>query len=338
MGLALFTALASTTGLAARGVTFASPQAAFEQGMGALRAGRLDIALPALEHAAGKGLFLAEFYLARVFADSTSPQVDHAKAYVIYQRLADEHADIDPDDDQRAPFVAKAFTALAGYLRHGLPEIGLKPDTARAAEYLHHAATFFNDQDAQFELAKLYLKGDGVPVDTKRAVHWLSVLTEMGHAGAQAFLADLYWQGKYVDRNPRRAYALVTVAVENAPAHERIWIEDIHQYIYCGVAEGARKEAEPLITFWRSRYGRPAAVVIDRFGLGRLQHGPVRTCSNGEPVQVASPGADKQMNDGTNELAKSPLKSAESTSSIAQGNIAGFSLREAGEVVPERSN
>ena len=28
------------------------------------------------------------------------------------------------------------------------------PDQARAVEYLHNAATFFSDEDAQFELAK----------------------------------------------------------------------------------------------------------------------------------------------------------------------------------------
>lgn len=331
-------ALASTTGWAARNATFASPEAAFEQGMGALRAGRADVALPALEHAAGKGFFLAEFYLARLFGDSTGPQVDHAKAYVIYQRLADEYADIDPDDDQRAPFVAKAFTALAGYLRSGITEIGLKPDPSRAAEYLHHAATFFNDHDAQFELAKLYLKGEGVAVDTKRAMHWLSVLTEMGHAGAQAFLADLYWQGKYVDRDPKRAYALVTVAVENAPSHERIWIEDIHQYIYCGVPESVRTEAQPLITVWRTRYGRPSAVV-DRFGFGRLQRGPVRTCSNGEPVHIAAPGLSIQANNTKgDEVATSALPVEKSSPSVVQGSsMAGFRLREAGEVVTDPS-
>ncbi len=300
--------------------------------MGALRAGRLDVALPALEHAAGKGVFLAEFYLARLFADTTGPHADPAKAYVIFQRLADEHADIDPDDDQRAPFVAKAFTALAGYLRHGIPEISLKSDPARAAEYLHHAATFFNDQDAQFELAKLYLKGEGVPADTKKAMHWLAVLTELGHASAQAFLADLYWQGKHVDRNPMRAYALVTVAAENAPAHERIWIEDIHQYIYCGVAADVRKGAETLISSWRNRYGRPPAVVIDRFGLGRLQRGPVRTCSNGETVHIAGQRHEEQPVSAPTNVATSALRS-ESAPNVAQGNVAGFSLREAGDAV-----
>src|SRR5690606_33616116 len=80
VGLALVAVLASASGAAVRGETFKSPEAAFEQAMAALRAGRVDRALPALEYAAGKGMFLAEFYLARVFADTRGPYTDHAKA------------------------------------------------------------------------------------------------------------------------------------------------------------------------------------------------------------------------------------------------------------------
>ncbi len=293
--------------------------------MGALKAGRIETALPALEHAAGKGLFLAEFYLARVFADNLGPVTDHAKAYMLYQRIADENADIDPDYDQRAPFVAKAFTALAGYLRQGLPEIGLRPSPHRAAEYLHHAATFFNDPDAQFELAKLYLNGDDVPENAKQAMHWLSVLTEKGHAGAQAFLADLYWRGKHVPPDRRRALALITVALEHAPAHERIWIEDIHQNIFCGSTEDTRKDADGLVTSWRLKYGGRPAISIDRHGLTPLQFGAVRTCSNGEPVQ-----ASRSARSG---ISTSALRKQE-PSAVMQGNTVGFGYRDAGQTQP----
>ncbi len=339
MGLALVAVLASASGAAARQGTFNSPEAAFEQAMGALRAGRLDRALPALEYAAGKGMFLAEFYLARVFADTMGPYTDHAKAYMLYQRLADQYADIDPDDDHRAPFVAKSFTALAGYLVRGVPEINIKPNPERAAEYLHHAATFFNDQDAQFELAKFYLQKEEDPVETRQALHWLSVLTERGHAGAQAFLADLYWRGKFVDKSPLRAYALVTVAVENAPAHERIWIEDIHQNIYCGLPETDRENARGLIEFWRKQYGR--APIMDRYGFSRLQVGPVRTCSNGEIVRAPGQALGVQASGSrTTEVATSALKSTETSvppaaPAVAQGSADGFGMHEAGAIVSE---
>ena len=118
----LVAALIAAAGTAsAGGVKYASPQAAFEQGLGAYKSGYYEIAIPALEEAAAKGAelnkFFAEFYLARIYSDNASAVTDHAKAYELFQKLADDNADVDPDDGQRAPFVAKALTALAGYLR-----------------------------------------------------------------------------------------------------------------------------------------------------------------------------------------------------------------------------
>src|SRR6185436_12963520 len=99
------------------GVKYASPQAAFEQGLGAYKSGYYEIAIPALEEAAKSGpelnRFFAEFYLARIYSDNSSALTNHAKAYELFQKLATENADADPEDGRRAPFVAKALTALA---------------------------------------------------------------------------------------------------------------------------------------------------------------------------------------------------------------------------------
>ena len=263
---------------------FKSAEAAYEQGMGAWKSGFIEHAVPALKYAAEHDMFLAQFYLARIYADSSTPYTDHAAAYRLYQKIGTEFADIDPDDDHRAPFVAKALTALAGYVREGLAEIDLKPNPAQAVEILRHAAQVFNHEDAQFELAKLFLKGEGVAADPRTAMHWLSVLTQRGHAGAQAFLADIYWRGRYnVARDQLRAFALITVAVENASDTERIWIEDIYQNIFCGASAGTRNQAQGMVADWRKKYGR-TVVSNERFGLGMLPPRADRSCSNGEAV------------------------------------------------------
>jgi len=207
---------------------YRSAQDALDQGIGAFNGGYYEIAIPALEYAADAHLFLAPYYLARIYSDNNGSRTDHAKAYKLYLKIAGEHTDVDPDDDQRAPYVAKAMTRIAGYLLNGLPEVNLKPNAKIAMEYLREAAQFFRDEDAQFELAKLYLHGDGIESDVPYAKHWLSVLSQKGHAGAQAFLADLLWRGKYMKTDPVRALALISVAVANAPAYERVWIEDIY--------------------------------------------------------------------------------------------------------------
>jgi len=262
---------------------YRSPQDALEQGIGAYNGGYYEIAVPALKYAADAHLFLAPYYLARIYSDNNGSHTDHAKAYDLYLKIAEEHTDVDPDDDQRAPYVAKAMTEIAGYLMRGLPEVGLQANSKLAAEYLREAAQFFRDEDAQFELAKLYLRGEGIHSDVPYAKHWLSVLSQKGHAGAQAFLADLLWRGKYMKADPVRALALISVAVANAPPYERVWIEDIYQNIYCGAAHGTRKQATGIVADWRTRYGRKPDM-RDRTGLGILSTQAIRTCRNGEPV------------------------------------------------------
>jgi hypothetical protein len=273
----------SAVSASAASAKYRSPQDALEQGIGAYNSGYYEIAVPALKYAADAHLFLAPYYLARIYADNNGSRTDHAKAYELYLKMAEEHTDVDPDDDQRAPYVAKAMTQIAGYLMTGLPEVGLKANSRLAAEYLREAAQFFRDEDAQFELAKLYLRGEGIASDVPYAKHWLSVLSQKGHAGAQAFLADLLWRGKYMKADPVRALALISVAVANAPPYERVWIEDIYQNIYCGAAQGIRKQATGLVADWRTRYGRKPDVT-DRTGLRPLNAQAVRTCRNGEAV------------------------------------------------------
>lgn len=265
-------------------VTFVSPEAALEQGLGAYRAGFYKMAQTALAFAAERKLLIGQYYLAMLLADSQSTLTDHARAYKIYLGIVEEHAaSIDVDDDERAPYVGKALTALARYVYRGLPEIGLESSPSRAAEFLEEAATFFREPDGQFELAKLYLKGDGVPEDRRKALHWLSTLTQEGHVGAQAFLADLLWHGKVVPRDETRALALIRVAAENSPPHERIWIEDILQRIYCGVAAGVRQQADGLVASYRHLYG-PRGPAGDIASVRPTDTTPTRTCGNGEAL------------------------------------------------------
>ena len=264
------------------GIKFRTPEEALAQGLGAYKAGYYKMALPGLTYAAEHNLFLGQYHLARLLADNATATTDHAKAYQLFRAIVDEHASkIDVDDDERAPYVGKALTSLARYVYRGIPEIGLQPNPSRAAEFLEEAATFFREPDAQFELAKLHLKGDGVPEDRRKALHWLSTLTQEGHPGAQAFFADLLWSGKIVPRDEKRALALITLAVENAPGAERIWIEDTYQRIFCGAGQGVRQQADGLVASYRNHYGPRSGDVADR-----AQNDPVptRTCGNGEAL------------------------------------------------------
>ena len=265
-----------------------------EQGLSAYKAGTYAAALASLKDAAANGndtaRFFAEFYMARIYADNAGTLADHPKAFVLFRKLADENADIDPDGDHRSPFVAKAFIALAGYVRSGLRDIGVPANPRRAANYLQHAAIFFGDKDAQFELAKLYLSGEDGSDDVRRGLHYLSALSEQSYPAAQALLAELLWKGRFVKSDERRALALITMAAENAPAHDRIWIDETYHSIYCATTHGTRQEATGIMARWRKMFARPVAEPVDRVGLGGRDLQPERQCSNGEAVAIRRAG------------------------------------------------
>ena len=156
-------------------------------------------------------------------------------------------------------------------------------------------------------------------------MHYLSVLTEEGYPGAQAFLADLLWRGRYVKKDERRALALIRMAVENAPEHERIWIEDIYQNIFCGASQGTRQQADGIVARWRKIFSRPSPPG-ERMGLGaELQ--PQRACGNGELVDINRDGAQPAK-----EAIPSVAMPSTPRPGAVQGSTTGFGFRDAGPI------
>ncbi|MFV0297478.1 MAG: tetratricopeptide repeat protein [Hyphomicrobiaceae bacterium] len=265
--------------------SFTSSNGALEQGYSAYKNGNYALAEQALGYASEHGSLLGKYYLSRIYSGTDTSFVNHARAYkLLYEIVKDNAARIDVDDDPMALYVGKSLTALGLYWLHGLPELGIQSTPQRAASYFQEAATFFLDHDAQFELAKLYWAGKGVREDKRQAVHWFWSLSQRGHAGAQAFLADLHWRGDYLPRDPITALALITVATENAPASERVWIEAIYQKIYCGMSERQRQQAETAIVKFRKRFAPPpgTAPVENR----DLRTSPSLTCADGLPLPI----------------------------------------------------
>ena len=282
--------IAWTVGATAQQIPASSAQAAIERGLGAYQAGSREAALSALSEAASRGdpsvRFAAEFYLARIYAENIAAGADQTKAFVLFRKLADENLDIDPETSKRAPFVAKALIALAGFVRVGLTDIDLAPNPSRAMDYLHHAAVFFGDRDAQLELARIYLGGSSGD-DVRRGLHYLAALSEEGHAPAQALLAELFWRGRHVKKDERRALALVTMAAESAPSHERIWIDDTYATIFCATAEPTREEAGRLVARWRRMITQPSAGPEPAMRVGAARPlVPERQCASGEQVAL----------------------------------------------------
>ena len=300
--VAIFTGCLAAGSALAGGVTFRSPDDALHQGISAFNGGYYELALPAFEALEATKPQVARFFMARIYGDNEGAFTDHPRAFKLYQALADELKDIDPDDEELGPIAAKSLTALSIYLRSGITAAGLSPDPYGADRALQRAALTFNDEDAQFELAKVLLRGEGpqIPMTGDDAAskiqngrHWLSRLSRSGHAGAQAFLADLLWRGRFVEKDQVAALNLIDVAIANAPANERVWIDDIYQNIFCHAGEGVRLQATGRVAKWHRLYGRAPDKLENKSGLDALAAEPVRTCANGEAVHPM-PAAKEQ--------------------------------------------
>jgi TPR repeat protein len=146
------------------------------------------------------------------------------KALEYYRRVAEPNEDIDRAS-YLAPYVGEAFLAIGRYYRTGLPAAGLAEDKEKAARLFLRAAGNFKNADAQYELAMLYLNGDGVDKNPRLAVLWLNYSAQKRHALAQAEAGDLLWKGQVVKQARDRGLALLALALDNASPEELPLIE-----------------------------------------------------------------------------------------------------------------
>ncbi|MEJ8573319.1 tetratricopeptide repeat protein [Microbaculum marinum] len=201
----------------------ASPIDAFRMGAELYSSGDRRSAFNAFEFAASKGHAIAQWKLGKMYADGDGVEEDDYKAFQMFSAIADQHADDNPYTPS-ARVVADAFVNLANYYKTGIANAGIQPDVGRALGLFTHAATYFGDADAQYNLAKIYLNGDGIEPDPVRAVRWLSLAARKNHVEAQAALGEVLVFGEGVRPLPEKGYMWIAVARENATPKNRDWI------------------------------------------------------------------------------------------------------------------
>ena len=104
------------------------------------------------------------------------------------------------------------------------------------------AAANYRNPNAQFEMGKMFLDGDGVKRSVRQAGRWLQLAAEKGHAGAQATLGNLLFQsGKVV-----RGLAMMTAALERAAPSDKAWIRGMQEEAFAIAPEADRRTAIAL--------------------------------------------------------------------------------------------
>lgn len=229
-----------------------TPTQAFRSGAHWLTTGEKTKAINSLEYAAEKGHPLAQWKLGRMYAKGDGVAQNDLKAFKYFERIANLHADDNPNTRQ-ARFVANAFVALGRYYLDGIPNTDVKPDPARARQMFAYAASYFRDPDAQYHLARLYLDGKGAPHDPRTAARWFSLSAQKGQCRAQAMLGAMLFAGDHVPHQAARGLMWLTLAKDNAKdssVDEQAWINRLYDNAMRQASEDDRALAGIYLKRW----------------------------------------------------------------------------------------
>jgi TPR repeat protein len=208
-----------------------------------------DTSLTSLQYAAEGGHPIAQWRLGRMYADGDGVVQDDLRAFEYFSRIANQHAEDSPSAPQAA-IVANAFVALGRYYLNGIPNSKIKADTERAREMFSYAASYFGNADAQYDLARLYLKSAGSSRDDFRyGARWLGLAAQKGQHQAQALLGQMLFNGDQLPRQAARGLMWLTLARDSATPDE-IWIRDSYNKAIAKASDEDRAMALQMLEHW----------------------------------------------------------------------------------------
>ena len=208
-----------------------------------------DASLTALQYAAEGGHPIAQWKLGRMYADGNGVAQDDVRAFKYFSRIASAHAEDSPSAPQSV-VVANAFVALGRYYLNGIPNSEIKSDPERAREMFSYAASYFGNADAQYDLARLYLKSAGTSRDDFRyGARWLGLAAQKGQHQAQALLGQMLFNGDQLPRQAARGLMWLTLARDSATPDET-WIRDSYSKAIAKASEDDRAMALQMLEHW----------------------------------------------------------------------------------------
>ena len=205
--------------------------------------------LTSLQYAAEGGHPIAQWKLGRMYANGDGVTQDDLRAFEYFSRIANAHAEDSPSAPQAA-IVANAFVALGRYYLNGIPNSKVKPDTERAREMFSYAASYFGNADAQYDLARLYLKTpDASRDDFRYGARWLGLAAQKGQHQAQALLGQMLFNGDRLPPQRARGLMLLTLARDSALPDEA-WIKESYNRAIAKASDDDRAMALQMLEHW----------------------------------------------------------------------------------------
>ena len=205
--------------------------------------------LSALQYAAEDGHPIAQWKLGRMYAEGNGVAQNDLLAFDYFSRIANAHGEDSPSAPQ-AQIVANAFVALGRYYLTGIPNSKITSDPERAREMFSYAASYFGNADAQYDLARLYLKTtNATPSDFTYGARWLGLAAQKGQHQAQAMLGQMLFNGDRLPPQRARGLMWLTLACENAGPDES-WIKESYNRAVASASESDRALALQMLEHW----------------------------------------------------------------------------------------
>ena len=223
---------------------FKNPKAALRAGLEGVRKGHSRTAVAALEYAAEGGEPLAQWKLGKMYASGDGVPQDDVKAFDYFSQIV-ENFDDDDVTAREIPFVSNAFVALGSYNLKGIANTRIVPDPQRALEIFNFAAVNFGDANAQYNLARMFLDGDGATKDVRQAARWLYLAADKGHVESEAVLGQLLFNGH--DGMPaQHAKGLMWLSLARDGVTDKVkdgWILDLYSRAMGAATDADRQVA-----------------------------------------------------------------------------------------------
>lgn len=202
-----------------------------------------------LQYQAEGGHPVAQWKLGKMYAEGDGVIQDDMRAFEYFSRIANAHAEDSPSAPQ-ASIVANAFVALGRYYLSGIPNSKVKADTERAREMFSYAASYFGNADAQYDLARLYLKTpDASRDDFRYGARWLGLAAQKGQHQAQALLGQMLFNGDRLPPQRARGLMWLTLARDSATPDEA-WIKESYNRAIAKASEDDRAMALQMLEHW----------------------------------------------------------------------------------------
>jgi uncharacterized protein len=211
----------------------------FKFGFKAYKNGQKEDAIEAYRYAAEKGHTGSRWALANMYAYGDGVAKDDFEAFKIYNDIA--AAGVEPGSEDTGFFI-NALMSLADYYRDGIPGTPVKRDVSQARQLYFQAASAFGVPEAQFELARMMLAGEGGSTSVQQAKKWLNQARKGGHPGAMAVFGDLLFQ----EGHTVRGLAFLTAALDRCSPSECGWMQALQEQAFSVANEEDRRVAVAL--------------------------------------------------------------------------------------------